>query len=85
VVFDGVVELLVFLGAREFAVKEEVADFKVVRMFGQLLNRVAAVQENAVCSVDVGNGVDTNPGSYVKTPSWTRPRTSITSGPTVPE
>ena len=56
VVFDGVVELLVFLGAREFAVKEEVADFKVVRMFGQLLNRVAAVQENAVCSVDVGNG-----------------------------
>ena len=56
VVLDGVVEPLVLFRARKLTVQEQIADFKVVGMLGQLFNRVAAVQENAVCSVDVGNG-----------------------------
>jgi hypothetical protein len=56
VVFDGFVEALVLFRCRQFAVQQQIADFKVVGMFRKLLDRVTAVKENAVGAIDIGDG-----------------------------
>ena len=39
----------------QFAIEEQIADFQKVAMFGQLLNRIAAVKQNARVAVNIGN------------------------------
>ncbi len=55
VVRDGVGELFQFLGVRQFAVQQQVADFQERRLLGQLLDGVAAIQQHALVAVDVGD------------------------------
>ncbi len=55
VVLDGADELLFLRSVRQFAVEQQVAGFQVVGAFGQLLDRVAAVQQDALVTVDVGD------------------------------
>jgi len=55
VVIHGAPETLVFLGGRQFAVKQQVADLKVVRVLRQLLNGITAMQENTVGAINEGN------------------------------
>jgi hypothetical protein len=43
------------LGVRQFAVQQQVAGFQEVAVLGQLLDRVAAVQQLALVAVDVGD------------------------------
>ena len=45
--------LLLFGG--KLAIKQQIAGFEIVRLFGQLLDGVAPVQENALAAVDKGN------------------------------
>src|SRR4029077_15088245 len=40
----------------QFAVDQQVADLDEIRLLGQLLNRVAAVAQDARVAVDVGDG-----------------------------
>src|SRR5690606_35374264 len=56
VIFDGFVETLVFFLAWQFAVEQEVAYFEEIGMFGELIDRVAPVQQYAVGAINVGNG-----------------------------
>ncbi len=39
----------------QLSVKNQVADFQVVRVLRKLLNRVTAVQQNSFVTVNVGN------------------------------
>ena len=55
VVGDVLVELLALRRGRQFAVVEQVAGFEEVAVFGQLLDRVAAIEQNALVAVDVGD------------------------------
>ncbi|MOA42202.1 hypothetical protein D3C78_1642320 [compost metagenome] len=55
VVLHGADELGLLLCGRQFAVEQQVAGFQVVGLLGQLLDRVAAVQQNAVIAVNIGN------------------------------
>src|SRR5262249_33168456 len=47
---------VVFLLGRQLAVHQQVGDFEVVGTLGQLLDRIAAVLEDALVAVDVGDG-----------------------------
>ncbi|MNT28361.1 hypothetical protein D3C72_1640430 [compost metagenome] len=55
VVLHGADELGLLFCGRQFAVEQQVAGFQVVRLFSQLFDRVAAVQQNAVVAVDIGD------------------------------
>ncbi len=55
VVLHGADELCLLLGGRQFAVQQQVAGFQVVGFFRQLLDRVAAMQQDALVAIDVGD------------------------------
>lgn len=55
VVLDGADELGLLLGIRQFAVEQQVARFEVVGLFGELLDRVAAVQQDTFVAVNIGD------------------------------
>ena len=52
---DDVVEVLQLLGVRQFAVQQQIGDLDMGRFFGQLLDRIAAIQQHALIAVDVGD------------------------------
>ena len=56
VVRDVPLPLLQLLGGREFAVQQQVCDFEVVALFGELFDGVASVFEYAAVAVNVGDG-----------------------------
>ena len=53
---DAVVEIGLLGRCRQLAVKQQVAGFEEVAVLGQLVDRVAAVKEDARVPVDVGDG-----------------------------
>jgi len=55
VVDHALVEIVLLRLGRQFAVKQEVAGFEEVAVFGKLLDRVAAVFQDAGVAVDVGD------------------------------
>ena len=48
-------EVRKLVGGRQFAVQKQIADFKMRRLLGQLLDRIAAIQKLALVPVDVGD------------------------------
>ena len=52
---DRVVEVRLLLRGRQLAVKEQVAGLEEVASLGELLDRVAAVEEHALVAVDIGD------------------------------
>ena len=52
---DFVLELGELVLGRQLAVHQQVGDFEEARVLGQLLDRVAAVQQHACVAVDVGD------------------------------
>ena len=40
---------------RQFAVQQQIADFQEVGMLGQLVDRIAAIEQNALVAVDEGD------------------------------
>jgi hypothetical protein len=52
---DGVLELGVLLGARQFAVQQQVGDFEERALLGELVDGIAAVEQDALVAVDVGD------------------------------
>ena len=55
VVGDGVVELRHLLWRRQLAVEQQIADLQEARMLGQLVDRIAAIEQNALVAVDEGD------------------------------
>ncbi len=55
VIGDVFLELALLLARRQFAVEQQVADLHEVGMFGQVLNRNTAIQQDARVTVDVGD------------------------------
>ena len=55
VVGDVVDELRLFLGGRQLAVQQQIGDFEKIALFGQFLDRIAAVHQNAFVAVDIGD------------------------------
>ena len=68
VVGDAVVEIVLLRLGRQFAVEQQVADLEEVAVLGQLLDRIAAIEQHAFVAVDVGDldsqlAVEVKPGS----------------------
>ena len=40
---------------RQFAVKQQIAGLEEVAMLGQLLDRIAAIEQNALVAIDIGD------------------------------
>ena len=55
VVLDGAVELLLLFCGGQFALEQQITGFKEIRLFRQLLNRVAPMQENAFVAINEGD------------------------------
>ena len=55
VVLHGADKLGLLLSCWQFAIKQQVAGFQVVRLFSKLFDRVAAVQQDTVITVDIGD------------------------------
>ena len=55
VVGDVVLELGELVGRGQFAVQQQMADLKEGRLLGQLVDRIAAVQQNTGVAVDIGD------------------------------
>ena len=55
VVGDVVDELLLLLGGRQLAVEQQVGDLQEVAVLGQLLDRIAAVEQHPFVTVDIGD------------------------------
>jgi hypothetical protein len=52
---DAVVEVGLLARRRQFAVQQQIASFEEVAVLGQLLDRVAAIQQDAFVAVDIGD------------------------------
>ena len=59
---DGVLELGFRCRGGQVTVEQQVADFHVVGLVGQLFDRVAPVEQNTLLAVDVGQGRITGTG-----------------------
>ncbi len=51
----AIVEVLLLLRGRKLSVKQEIAGLQEVAMFGELLDRIAAVFQDAGIAVDIGD------------------------------
>jgi len=52
---DPIIEVRLLGGGRQFAVEQQVTGLEEVAVFRQLLNRKAAVEQDAFVAVDVGD------------------------------
>ena len=52
---DAIVEIGLLRGGRQFAVEQEVAGLEEVAVLGQLLDRIAAIEQDAFVAVDIGD------------------------------
>ena len=52
---DGVVEVGLLLRRRQFAVEQQVAGLQEVAVLGELIDRIAAVEQDAQVAIDVGD------------------------------
>ena len=64
----AIVEIVLLRLGRQFAVEQEIADLEEVAVLGELVDRIAAVQQNAFVAVDEGDlrfaaAVEVKPGS----------------------
>ena len=55
VVGDGVDEIVFLVRGRQLAVEQQVADFQEIALLGQLLDRIAAIEQDALVAVDIGD------------------------------
>jgi hypothetical protein len=52
---DAIVEVLLLRGGRQLSVEQEIAGLQEVAMLGELLDRIAAIFEDAGVAIDVGD------------------------------
>lgn len=55
VVRDGAVEFLEFIGLWQFAVQQQKAGFEKVAAFGNLFDGIAAIEQHAFVTVNIGD------------------------------
>src|SRR5690606_18047734 len=55
VVLDDDYELSLLLGGWQFAIEQQVAGFQIVGLIGELLDRIAPMQQNTVVTIDIGD------------------------------
>src|SRR5208283_3309250 len=51
----AIIEILLLRRARQLAIQQQIADLEIIRMFGELIDRVAAMQQHAGVAVDIGD------------------------------
>jgi hypothetical protein len=49
-------EILELLGGGQIAVEQQVADFEEMRLLGQLVDGIAAIEQLALVAIDIGDG-----------------------------
>jgi len=52
---DAIIEINLFGPRRKLPVEKQIADFQIIRLFGELLDRIAAMQQDARLAVDIGD------------------------------
>ena len=55
VVGHPIVEIRLLRGGRQFAIEQQVAGFQKIAMLGDLLDRIAAIKQDAFVAVDIGD------------------------------
>ena len=52
---DAIVEIGLLRGGRQLAVEQQVAGLEEVAVLGELLDRIAAIEQHALVAVDIGD------------------------------
>ena len=52
---DRALELLALAGIGQLAIKQQIGGLDEVAMFRQLLDRIAAIEQNALIAIDIGD------------------------------
>ena len=52
---DAIVEIGLLRGGRQFAVEQQVAGLEEVAVLGELVDRIAAIEQDARVAVDIGD------------------------------
>jgi hypothetical protein len=52
---DYVVEVLLLNGGRQLPIEQEIAGLEEIAMFGDLLDRIAAIEQHTLVAVDIGD------------------------------
>ena len=52
---DAIVEIGLLRGGRQFAVEQEIAGLEEIAVLGELVDRVAAIEQHALVAVDIGD------------------------------
>ena len=52
---DAVVEIVLLGLGRQFAIEQQVADFEEIAVLGELVDRIAAMKQDALVAVDEGD------------------------------
>ena len=65
---DAVVEVRLLGGGGQFAIEQQIAGLEEIAVFGELLDRIAAIEQHALVAVDIGDrgfatAVEVKPGS----------------------
>jgi hypothetical protein len=65
---DATVEIFLLRLGRQFAIKQQIADLEEVAVLGELLDRITAMEQDALVTIDEGDlgsqlAVDVKPGS----------------------
>ncbi len=55
VVRDAIIEIGLLRGGRQFAVEQQIAGLQEVAVLGELLDRIAAIEQDALVAVDIGD------------------------------
>ena len=52
---DPIIEIGLLAGGRQLAVEEQVAGLEEIAVFGELVDRIAAIEQDACVAVDIGD------------------------------
>ncbi len=53
---DSIIEIVPLRGGRQFAEEQEIAGLDEIAVFGELFDRIAAIEQDAFVAVDIGDG-----------------------------
>ena len=58
-------EFLILRGIGQIAIQQQVGNFEEARLFGQLFNGIAAIEQDAGIAIDIGNGAFAGSGRAI--------------------
>ena len=70
-------EFLILRGIGQIAIQQQIGNFEEARFFGQLINGIAAIQQNAGIAINIGDGAFAGSGRAIAGVKGENPKIAI--------